>query len=590
MGAETQNNGRPVHFSSPDPSNPGGSSNGIRQERTAPIIASVQMDLSRVRERKNPHLGSRFFIDGDPTKRLDFQLPEFAEMHEHINRRVDGLLVRPEIRNQELLDNDPFFASIGITTTKQLTEHMVKYKKKYHDADGNYYMPYTFLQANDELFKNKQYNWDKETHIEMILGSNRPDKLQLAMDEMRNTKYSQEVWGFPVNATTEGQTDRTQPPRHTTNIRAIEDAMTPAQREEHKEFFDEMWQFAKDEYWKVWNALDPENPYLDSNNPKDILHQNVVQDGKIFHRYGHRDVATYDLTAKLGSGKDLSNEDYRRTSEHTFIDLEMYLYTYEKDFKENALGKAALERDEDRRQEYLEEAAFWQQRQEKTAEKVLTYHVGEDWVHHYDFVHDRRSKVETVTGFLAYPIIKEKDPVLAKRMLHKLVRDFVFPYGLALSRPETIPQCPSDEAIAQIETDEGMQDSIKKLYKVEQWDGRKQFANIVSQVVDSLVDERRLEEASIEELRAAADIMERGILGMLLYAEKLKAEGKPIKYPEKILVETGEMGDDSVYKDQEELSMPAGVLKKFSRLLPKVYAALGIQHNSRNDIFVANVN
>lgn len=532
----------------------------------------------------------RFFVDSDPGKGINFQRPEFAEMHEHINGRVDALLVRPEIRNQELLDNDPFFESIGITTTEQLTEHMVKYKKKYHDANGNYYMPFTFLQVNDQLFKDKQYNWDKETHIEMILGSNRPDKLQLAMDEMRNAKYSFDVWGYVVNATSEGQTDRSQPPRHTTNIRAIEDAMTPAQRAENKEFFDEMWQFAKEEYWKVWNALDPENPYLDLENPIDILHQNEVKDGKIFHRYGHRDGGYYDLTSKLGSGKDLSLEDYRRTKEHTFIDLEMYLYKYEKDFKEHALSEAEHEKDEGHRQGYLDEATLWKQRQEKTADHVFTYHVGKDWAHHYDFVHGRQSDVETVTGFLAYPIIKERDPELAERMLKKLARDFLFPYGLALSRPETLPQRPSDEAIAQIESNPGMQETLKQLYKIEQWDGRKQFANIASQVVDSLVDERQIKEASIEELQVAADIMERTILGMLLYGENLKAQGKTVKYPEKLLVETGKMGDDSVYPDQEELSMPAGVLKKFWRFLPKVYAALGRQQNLRTDIFVASQN
>lgn len=568
MGAETQLNGSTaLRFSSPDRSNPGGAIAEVKPNGRLPLTASAVLEPSRRRESILPRTTSRFFIDGDQTKRLDTSLPIFREVSGYIDSRLETFVIRANERNRQLFEEKPYlkeflthrFHIAPEEATEErllqaLSEHMVVDKPTpYQDANGVYYLPFDDIAPNDQAFKNKRFNWDTEMHLAAVLHSNMDNKMDLAKGSMRNAMYLFDVLGYVPNAAARGLDDRTQPPRHTTMIRMIWDAMSPAEREtpENQKFFKEAWDFAEREYWQVFNAKDPQNQY----SSKDPLHQNIMVAGELVTIHGSMDVVTYNEHSALGGGWDHSKRAYRREADHSRIDTQMYLYQYEEDFAWRAQG---TDKEDD-----------WKARMNQRRTKVFkdNYDPQTGWFNDKDFKNGLRSNVETVTGLFALRLLD--NPQQRMDMLMQFEEKYLHPFGVGLTDVDTLPAMNQDkaDAIRKMEPDHpGMQITLRDQYNHEQWEGRRQFYIITKQVRDELrkAISTETDPQVLEKLVALSEqVTQRTLVGLVQYFEKVKEETGEGKLPEKLEAETGKMGDGAQYGDQDELVMPFGVYKLF---------------------------
>jgi hypothetical protein len=512
---------------------------------------------------------TRFFVGKDRRNGLDFTHPTFRAVDRYIDNRLESFIIRANERNKELLDAKPYLRDFlpqrfehgpGDVTEawllQALSRHMVEDKMEFKDTKGVYYLPFDDIQPNDNAFKNKRFGWDSEMHFAAVLHSNLEGKIELAKNSLKNAMYLFDLpgMGYVPNASARGLDDRTQPPRHTTMVRMLWDAMPPEERAtpENHQFFRQVWDFAKQEYWEVFNAKDSDKPTNYSS--EDPLGQSIEVDGEIFTIYGSRDVVTYHTHSALGGGWDHSKQAYRREADHSRVDLEMYLYKYEQDF-------AWLH-------EGTPEETMWKARMAQRKERVLQYNYNPEtgWFNHYDFKNHRQSSVDTVTGLFGLRLLD--DPQQREKMINYFEARFMHMFGVGLTDPETLPKITpqKEQAIEAFEPDPGMQITLKEEYNHEQWEGRRQFYIITKQVKDELDFAARSEtnpELKQRMLNLSNQIEQTTLVGLAQYFEKKKEETGEGKLPEKLHAETGEMADGAQYGDQEELVMPFGVFKLF---------------------------
>lgn len=537
----------------------------LTSERKVKTSAAVLPDLlSRL-----PLSTRSFFIDQDVTKGLELTHPTFQEVDSYINNRLESFIIRANERNKELLDSKPYLRNFLPQRFKEdkpkkvteewllqaLSRHMVEDKMEFKDKQGVNYLPFDDIEPNDAAFKNKRFNWDSEMHLAAVLHSNLDGKMELAKNSLRNALYLFELpgMGYVPNAAARGLDDRTQPPRHTTMLRMVWDAMSAEERAkpENQEFFKQMWDFAKREYWEVFNAKDPQNPF----SSDDPLHQSIkVDGGEMFTIYGSRDVVTYHIHSALGGAWDHSKQAYRREADHSRIDLEMYLYQYEQDFA--WLHQGTPDQKE------------WEARMAKRKDRVLRYNYNPEtgWFNHYDFKNRRQSSVDTVTGLFGLRLLD--DPQQREKLINYFEERFMHAFGVGLTDPDTLPKMTpeKEQAIEAFESDPGMQLTLKELYNHEQWEGRRQFYIITKQIKDELefaAESETNPELKQRFLRLADQIEKTTLVGLAQYFEKEKAETGEGTLPEKLHAETGEMADGAQYGDQKELVMPFGAFKLF---------------------------
>lgn len=511
-----------------------------------------------------------YFVDGSPTKGIDFAHLSFQAVDHYIDDRLETFIIRANERNRALLEEKPFLKELLSKRINQrtsmieedisedmllqeLSDHMVNDNVIYQDADGIYYLPYNDIHPNDEAFRNKRFGWDTEMHVAAILGSKLQDKTEIAKDSMRNAKYLFDVLGYVPNGAARALDDRTQPARHTRTLRMIYDAMIAEERQlpENQEFFVAMWSFAAREYWEVFHPKDPQLP--PGYSSKDRLHQNIVDSNGVLHqRYGSLDEAVYHDLSACGSGRDFSLDTVGREADHTRIDMQTDLYACEEDF---AWWEKTNNRDE----------KPWTLRMEQRERRVMENHYDPQtqWFYHYDFKNGRLGTVAPVTGILVLRMIN--DPKKRAGILAQFEAKFVHGFGIGLTDPDTLPKLTpeKEEAIKQLEPDPGMQQTIKEQYVPGQWDGDNQFYNITKHVVDEL--------RAAGEDKLAIRVMEGALIGLVRYFQIKQVINGHGKLAEKINSRNGVMGNGAKYGDQDELAMPMGLFKLFMKDLPGLY-------------------
>jgi alpha,alpha-trehalase len=196
---------------------------------------------------------------------------------------------------------------------------------------------------------------------------------------------------------------------------------------------------AKLEYEKVW---------ID----KDRIHYHSVP-GWTLNRYGDRDIG-YSHSSELESGWDFTSRYFNRADQFFPIDLNVYLYKYERDFAKiaNILGEG-------------EEEGKWKEAARHRQETINTYmwNEKEGFFFDYDYVHKEQSPFLSLAGFtpLWAGLATEKQ---AKKMLKKLP-SFETEFGLTITAKEslapkiTLTNLPSAYRLA-----------VEQMLKSKQWD------------------------------------------------------------------------------------------------------------------------
>jgi alpha,alpha-trehalase len=198
-------------------------------------------------------------------------------------------------------------------------------------------------------------------------------------------------------------------------------------------------QIAKDEYNTVWND-------------QDSRYNHLVEEYKL-SRYGDRDIG-YAHSSELESGWDFTSRFYGRCNEFLPIDLNVYLYKYERDFAKIAshLGNS-------------KEEIKWKEKAHERLERInsLMWDSGEGFFFDYNFKKRRISDFLSLASFtpLWAGMATSKQ---AEQMVKKL-KYFETAYGLVITAKKSLAP----------ETDlSGIpiryRDTIEEILKPKQWD------------------------------------------------------------------------------------------------------------------------
>lgn len=203
---------------------------------------------------------------------------------------------------------------------------------------------------------------------------------------------------------------------------------------------------AKQEYTNVW--LSPV-----SVNPTEYNH--LVEEYQL-NRYGNRDIG-YPQPSEQESGWDMTSRFYNRCNEFLAVDLNCFLYKYEKDFASAAtiLGNKHEEN------HWLRVAEYRKQRMQ------LFWNEAKGFFYDYDYIHKEQSEFESLAGFV--PMWAGlATPEQAERMVQKLPQ-FESPYGLFITQEQSLPPT-LDLSIFP----KPLQHTMKSILQPKQWD----FPNI----------------------------------------------------------------------------------------------------------------
>ena len=189
-------------------------------------------------------------------------------------------------------------------------------------------------------------------------------KREWIMKEMvENFAYLFDKYGIIPNFNSHASVGRSQPPFLTSmildvyktfnngnkvksKIRAMGDLiLRPASTFGHLNWLRDHMEIARKEYDWVWNNSDLYNHYVEKYG---------------LNKYGDRDVG-YAHSSELESGWDFTSRFYNRCNEFLPIDLNCYLYKYEKDFEltEHILGNKKTE-------------LFWSEKAEKERKQLTS--------------------------------------------------------------------------------------------------------------------------------------------------------------------------------------------------------------------------
>jgi alpha,alpha-trehalase len=291
-------------------------------------------------------------------------------------------------------------------------------KKQVHKNILN--VPKSFVVPNDKKFTHVFY-WDT---FFMFRGFIRTRREWIMRSMVDNFIYLYEKHGIIPNFNSPAATGRSQPPFLTSMILDVYNGYYFAWRganpfkklvydlDYYKVWLKKAAEVAKREYIRVW---------IDEDH---LFHHSARGFG--LSCYGDRDLG-YALSAELESGWDFTSRFYNRCSEFLPIDLNSYLFKYERDFAKIAaiLGDS-------------NEQKKWRDAKEKRREEVNKYMWNADEGFFFDYSHKfrRQSDFLSLAGFtpLWTGLATSKQ---ASQMVKKLPV-FETDYGLVITAKESL--------------------------------------------------------------------------------------------------------------------------------------------------------
>ena len=313
-------------------------------------------------------------------------------------------------------------------------------------------IPYNFITPNDKKFSYIFY-WDTFFMFRGLMGTKRE---WLMKDMVENFTYLYNRYQIIPNFNSHASIGRSQPPFLTSMILDVYKTfnngngslkgvsliknflLSPRATFGYVNWIREKIDLAKKEYNHVWNNDDLYNHYIKKY---------------ALNRYGDRDIG-YAHSSELESGWDFTSRFYNRCNEFLPIDLNCYLYKYEKDFE---LASSLLG-DEDEAQYWKDQAA----RRKNTINKLM-WNEEEGFFFDFDYINKKQSKFLSLAGFIPlWSGIANKDQ--AEKMVKKLT-DFETKYGLTISSRESlVPKI----NLSKIPVN--FRPAIKEIIKPKQWD------------------------------------------------------------------------------------------------------------------------
>lgn len=317
-------------------------------------------------------------------------------------------------------------------------------------------LPYHFVTPNDQKFSFIFY-WDTFFIFRGLMGTRRESIMK---DMVRNFVYLFNRYGIIPNFNSHASVGRSQPPFLSTMILDVYKSfnngnktrsrfqllgdiiLKPRSTFGHIRWLSENMEIARKEYDRVWNNSDLYNHYVDKYE---------------LNRYGDRDIG-YAHSSELESGWDFTSRFYNRCNEFLPVDLNSYLYKYEKDF-ETAASIQGNKSEED----------FWEEKalRRKTSINRHMWDEKEGFYFDYNYVYKRRSNFLSLAGFVPmWAGITETEQ--AERMVKRL-RDFETDFGLAITSEKSLaPQTDLSNVPLRFRP------AIEDVIKPKQWD----FPNI----------------------------------------------------------------------------------------------------------------
>lgn len=328
---------------------------------------------------------------------------EYAKCLSYINSYWDKVIIKPS--------KDSYWQKLLAMRTK---------KKPNGNNSARLHMPFTFIVPNDKKFTHAFY-WDT---FFIFRGLMKTDREWVLKEMVNNFVYLFEKYGIIPNFSSFASTGRSQPPFFTSMILDIYNGYyfnylrkgflkkIMDDLDKHKGWLAYVTSVAKREYWTVW--ADQDGTF------------NHRVDGYGLNRYGDRDIG-YAHSSELESGWDFTSRFYNRCDEFFPVDLNVYLFKYERDFAKIASHL------EDKKEE-----EFWTKKSQERKKEInkLLWNNQEGFFFDYNYKYKRQSNFLSLAGFTPlWAGLATKDQV---DMMVKKLPVFETDYGLVVTAEESL--------------------------------------------------------------------------------------------------------------------------------------------------------
>lgn len=258
----------------------------------------------------------------------------------------------------------------------------------------------------------------------MFRGLIRTKREWLMKEMVENFMYLLETYGAVPNFNAPGAMGRSQPPFFSSMILDTYNGYYYAYKKKNK-FLKAITALDDPKRWLkraiIYAKLEYEKVWID----KDRIHYHSVP-GWTLSRYGDRDIG-YAHSSEIESGWDFTSRYYNRADDFFPIDLNVYLYKYERDFAKIAsiLGDK-------------EEFELWKNVTQKRKDAINEYlwNENEGFFFDYDYTHKLQSTFLSLAGFtpLWAGLADQKQ---AEKMVKKLEL-FETDYALTITAKESL--------------------------------------------------------------------------------------------------------------------------------------------------------
>ncbi len=308
-------------------------------------------------------------------------------------------------------------------------------------------MPYSFIVPNTSKFTHVYY-WDTFFMFRGLIDTKRSSLLKSMVN---NFSYIYNKYGIIPNFNSPASIGRSQPPLLTSMILDTYygyyykyKKLNPVQKalfdfDQYTIWLGKMAEVAKREYRHVWT------------DHGGYFHHRVK--GYKLSKYGDRDIG-YAHSAELESGWDFTSRFANRCDEYLPIDLNVFLYKYERDFVKIAeiIGPT-------------DDKAYWKELQNKRKIEInkLMWSKTKGFFFDYDYRKKKRSAFYSLAGFT--PLWAGlATPDQAKKMV-KHLKKFETDHGLAITALESLAK---EADLSSVQP--RYRSAIEDVLKPKQWD------------------------------------------------------------------------------------------------------------------------
>jgi alpha,alpha-trehalase len=396
-------------------------------------------------------------------------------------------------------------------------------------------IPYSYFVPNIGHHK-RIYYWDSFFMFKGLIGTKRH---AITKKMVNNFIYLYDKYQIIPNFNAPASINRSQPPFLTSMI--LDAYITPLTTHKshkyhtglsskiyklkNKKWLKKAIATAKKEYETVW--IDKENLY------------NHHVHGYNLSRFGDRDIG-YAHSSELESGWDMTSRFYNRCDQFLPIDLNCYLYKYEKDFELIA-----------RLFNNSKEETYWKEKSELRKAEINKYMWNDDEKFFYDYGY----VFQLVSHFFSLASYTPMwaglaSPTQAKHMVSRLSK-FETPYGLTISAQDSLAR-PINLAKIQ----RRFHPAINEIIRPKQWDYPNIWSPLEYLTVIGLLkygyinDAKRIMEKSV---KAHADLYR-----------------KHKTFFEKINGKTGQPGVGALYGDQDGFGWTNAVFYRYIMILDEL--------------------